>query len=342
METKQRNVLFALVAAASMLVMSACGTSADGYVGAYEDMVASSEPGFAAAPSEEADWAAQDDSLEAEAASGGAESISKIAVSGYADVITKDPVGAAKDFLDTVLAMGGRIDSEWSQDDPAYLSASVSARVPADKYEEITATLSDLGRVQTLSTNADDLGQQYVDYTARKEALEDSIVRVKELADDAKTTQDLLQAEEILTERQSELDSLVQQLEWIDRQVDMSSISVSFATERVGSSDFSLSWAWIVNLLAESLRVLVTLLVFILPWVIIGAIVFFPTRRWVRSRRKNRGSTAVTASEENKDSGLKDAASKDTVAQKKTADKSEAGERDIEDAGGNGGAADGE
>lgn len=278
-----------LVAAVGLFAAAGCGVSAGMDDVATEDFQPSHEVGFA----------------EDASGVGGAETSleafdSKIAVSGYADVITKDPIGAAKSFKEAVLDEGGRIDSEWTQNDPGYLSASVTARIPADKYEVITEALPTFGHVQTFNTSAEDFGQQYVDYSARKDALEDSIARVRVLADEAETTQDLLAAEELLTQQQSELDSLVQQLDWIDRQVSMSTLTVSFETEQVGTSESPISWAWIVNLLMESLRVLLVLVIFTLPWAVIGGGVFFIIRAALRSRRAKKESKKETEKEKEK------------------------------------------
>ncbi|WP_350259026.1 DUF4349 domain-containing protein [Scrofimicrobium sp. R131] len=212
---------------------------------------------------------------------------SKITVNGDAQVITGDPAGAAAKFTELVKGMDGTIDNTWESDYDSGKSSSVSARVPADRYEELVAQLPDLGKVESQNTSSMDLTQQYIDVNARKQALEDSLRRVKALADEATSTAELLQAEDMIAQQQGELDSLNQQLEWLDQQVDMSTLTVTFSSQAPGSNP-GVSFGWIGDVLLKSLYTLAWAVVFLVPWAVIALVVWLVIRGLRRRGRKHR------------------------------------------------------
>ncbi len=285
MKRRTRSVaaLFALIATISLTGCGAAGapgfSNSEGM--AFEETYAMSED------------AAVGEMAQAAVDAGSEFGMSTIAVSGYADVVTDDPAASAKKFKEAVISVGGTVESEWQQNDDNFKSSSVTASIPADKYDETLASLEDLGRIQSSSTSAIDLAQQYIDVEARRGALEDSLKRVQALADSASTTQELLQAEELMGQQQGELDSLNQQIEWMDRQVEMSTLTVSFSTEQVRSSEPSFSLGWFGAVLLMSLRYMLWVVVFLIPWALIGVPTAFLVRRLVRRRAK--GSPAANA-----------------------------------------------
>lgn len=207
-------------------------------------------------------------------------------VTGDATVVVSDPAEAAEGFQEVVKDLGGTVDSTWESNTDYDRSSSVTVRVPSDKFEELTAHLPEFGEVEFQNTSSVDVGQQYVDLDARVSALEDSLKRLQALADQAETTEELLQAEDMLTSRQADLDSLRQQLQWLDDQVAMSTLSVTFTTEVVRSEDgFSWEHAW--ELFVQSVTAFAYLVLVALPWALFAAAIVLLIR-WLLSKRRNR------------------------------------------------------
>ncbi len=244
---------------------------------------------------------AMPDGLDSNAAMGAEESSgmadvvdSKLIVSGDASVVTNDPSQAATDFKAAVEELGGSITSSSESNTDYNRSSSVRVKVPADKYEDLAGQLGDFGKVEYQNSSSMDVGQEYVDLDARVSALEDSLKRLQQLADQAQTTEDLLSAEEMLTNRQAELDSLKQQLQWLDNQVEMSTLSVTFSTETTHRDDgFSWRHAW--DLFLGSITAFAYLLVVAVPWLLLLAAVTWVVRLLIRRRRKARGSRVPTS-----------------------------------------------
>ena len=218
-----------------------------------------------------------------------------IIVSGDATVITGNPRDAAAKFTEQVLEVGGRIDWSSTSEYDSQPYASVTARIPADKFDAVLAGLDQFGTVQNSTTFNEDVTQQVTDLDARIKVLEDSITRLQDLMDQATSVDELIAAENGLTQRQAELDSLTAQLEWLDSQVSMSTLNVSFSTD-VDSTGFSLGKAWQIFL--KSLEVVGYGLLVALPWLVVAAIIFLLVRWGLAKRRAKLAAGTPNADED--------------------------------------------
>ena len=204
-----------------------------------------------------------------------------------------DPTDAAQQAADLVDDAGGRIDSrsETPGTETQQARATLVVRIPADEFDRVLADLRELGEVDGVQLDADDVTQQRQDLDARIEALEASVDRLLALLADADTTADLIAIESELSSRQAELDSLVAQREFLADQVDFSTLTVELLSEGItpeaGPDDF---WSGLVvgweALVAFASGLLVVAGV-LLPWIvvllviaaIVVAIVVLATRR---------------------------------------------------------------
>jgi len=124
----------------------------------------------------------------------------------------------------------GRIDSKneyRNPDSSAITSAEFMIKVPSDKLDEALDRLKTFGDLEGFSTSATDVTLQVVDLDARIAALQNSISSLKKLLDNASNVSDLLAAEAALTQRQSELDGLTSQRNYLADQIDLAAIWVS-------------------------------------------------------------------------------------------------------------------
>ena len=124
----------------------------------------------------------------------------------------------------------GRIDSKneyRNPDSSAITSADFMIKLPSDKLDEALDRLKTFGDLEGFSTSATDVTLQVVDLDARIAALQNSISSLKKLLEDASNVSDLLAAEAALTQRQSELDGLTSQRNYLADQIDLAAIWVS-------------------------------------------------------------------------------------------------------------------
>lgn len=214
-------------------------------------------------------------------------------LSGPADVTSKEPqqpgrdivttgtiavtvadVGASSDkFVDLAKESGGRVDrrseSTAPQSDDAVPTAELSLRIPSAKLDDFMTKAKGVGTVTSLSLAHDDVTAQRVDQDARIQALQTSVTRLTDLMKTASSTADLLQAEEQLSKRQAELDSLRSQRAALGDQISYATITVSLSTEppavpRTGFGQ-AIHSGWIA--LLKVMHAVMLMAGFLLPWI---------------------------------------------------------------------------
>ena len=170
-------------------------------------------------------------------------------------------------------------------------TATVVARVPAAGLDAFLADVQGLGTVENLSRQATDVTQQRIDLDARIGALTASITRLQELLEQADTVTDLVAVETELANRQAELDALTAQRDYLADQVAMSTVTMTLMpTVRAGGVQAPGFLAGLQNgvaALGASIGIAITALGFLLPFLLILAVIAIPVA-WVIVRRARR------------------------------------------------------
>ncbi len=213
---------------------------------------------------------------------------SQVIVTGNVSIRTSDPAKQAAAFAEFVKGEGGLIDFSSQSEYDSNPYASVTARIPADKFDTVLAGLDQFGKITDSSVYNQEVGQQVADLQARIGVLEDSIERLKELMAQATSVEDLIAAENGLTQRQSELDSLNAQLSWLSDQVSMSTLDVNFSTAATATTGFSFEKAW--QFLIESFELVAYSLIILVPWALVAGAIAWVAVVITRSSKKKRAA----------------------------------------------------
>jgi hypothetical protein len=227
----------------------------------------------------------------------------QVVTSATASLAVEDPAEGAQRVSELVESVGGRIDERTEQAasgedavDGAY--ADLVARVPADALTGVLADLEGLGDVDSVSVSRSDVTTTAVDLDARISALESSVARLQALMDDAASTEDLLDAEKALSERQEQLESLQSQRALLADQVELSTLSVHlrpFGVAPAGGPDGfvdGLGTGW--RALTSALGTVVVVLGVLLPWLAVAAVVAAAVLLPLRTARR-RAAVAAAA-----------------------------------------------
>jgi hypothetical protein len=206
----------------------------------------------------------------------------QVVTTASAFLAVDEPAEAAQRVSELVESAGGRVDERTEQaaageDGVKGAFADLVVRVPADALTGVLADLEDLGDVESVSVSRSDVTTTAVDLDARISALQTSVARLQALMDDAATTEALLSAEEALSERQEQLESLQSQRALLADQVELSTLSVHlepFGVAPAGGPDGFLDglgtgWRALISALGAAVVVLGVLL----PWVAVAALV---------------------------------------------------------------------
>lgn len=171
----------------------------------------------------------------------------------------------------------------------------MTIRVPAEQFDEAMDRLAALG-VKVLERNetAEDVTEEYVDLQARLEAMETARERLKEIMSQAETVEELLSAEQQLTMREAEIESIQGRLEYLKQSAEMSKIDITLLPSVL---NLPLGAQWqpgetvrkAYRGLVKSAQGAVNLLIYFaivgLPWLVILGLLVLGVRRIIRRYR---------------------------------------------------------
>src|SRR5689334_21274695 len=140
-------------------------------------------------------------------------------------------------------------------------SATLQLKVPSARFDDLTLALGPLGRLQSVTVNAEDVSEEYVDVTARvanSRRLEDRLVEL--LRTRTGKLQDVLAVEHELARVREEIERMEGRLRFLKASAQLSTLSVSLSEppplvsshpgRSVIGEAFKTAWRNFVDLLA--------------------------------------------------------------------------------------------
>ncbi|MGK5679249.1 DUF4349 domain-containing protein [Actinoplanes sp. URMC 104] len=174
-------------------------------------------------------------------------------------------------------------------------TATMELRVPADKFASVVDQLSELGTEEQRQISTEDVTDQTVDLDARITVQQARVDSGRKLLAQAKSLNDLVMLEREVATREADLASLQAKKRHLADLTALSTITVTLLdpqAEAAGGDDPAgflggLGAGW--DALLASLRVLLTVLGALLPWLIALGLpawgIFYAVRRLTRRRR---------------------------------------------------------
>jgi hypothetical protein len=161
---------------------------------------------------------------------------------GAMDLIVKNPRDSSETIRRLVDHVGGFLVSSeisGSQDDS---TASLTIRVPANRFEEARAEIRRLGlRVESEKLEAQDVTKQYVDQSARLRNLHAQERQYLGILKQAKTVRDTLEVSDKLNEVSGEIEQQQAEFDVLSKQVETVALTISLRAE-ADAKVFGLSW----------------------------------------------------------------------------------------------------
>jgi hypothetical protein len=271
-----------------------------------EKMVEAEEGSFGAPAMSAADEAPAP--LEAPAAESGQATERLIIRSGNLSMVVEDTRGARasiEEMVAELAAQGAFVISaeEYGGRGGNQPRITMSIRVPAAQFEVMMGQLADLAReVTSRNESAQDVTEEYVDLEARLESLEAARQRLLGIMEEARTTKDLLEAEQQLTRREAEIESIKGRMKYLSQSAQLSSIWIELEPY-ILSQPVEDRWRPAETVrrafesLLASLRGFGSFVIFfaiaILPWLLLVALVIYVIVWVIRRRtraRDNKGA----------------------------------------------------
>ena len=181
-------------------------------------------------------------------------------------------------------------------------TVSMVIRVPAAKFDEVMERASKLAvKVNERTESAQDVTAEYTDLNIRLTALEAARDRLMEIMKNAATTEELLLAEQQLTQREADIESIKGQMKYMSESARLSSITITLYPY-ILSQPIDNTWRPAETVrhafesFVDSLRgfadFMIVFVIAILPWLIVAGLIWWGVSRIVKKRRARKPAEA--------------------------------------------------
>lgn len=288
---RARNVIG--LAAASVLVVGLGGYA----IGSLDSSTTSASSSADDSSKEAGSSAGRTSMTEGESAGGDEKAVApddtrQVVTTGEISVTVKDPRAVAQRLSTWVEGVGGRVDSRSESGSGSSASAYVTVRVPSTKVTATIDRLEAYGTVRDVRISNEDVTTQTKDLDARIDALQVSIGRLEKILADAGSSTEVIKAENALTQRQEQLESLQAQRKSVADQVALSTLSIDLSqrptVDSVEPGGFTggLRDGW--NALVSTVNAVVEVAGVLLPWAAVAAVLLVGWRLVSRRRSPRR------------------------------------------------------
>jgi len=154
-----------------------------------------------------------------------------------------DYVKIREDAVAVAKAAGGYVqDESSSRDDEGLTYATLTLRIPADKFDEVMSEVSSLGDVKATRVSTEDVSAEYVDLESRLRHLQAEEEFYLSLIGKAQTIQEMITIREHLDGIQLEKEQVQGRMSFLDQQAGFSTLTLSLDEVAPDSDDEGGFW----------------------------------------------------------------------------------------------------
>ncbi|PIQ91831.1 MAG: hypothetical protein COV69_04595 [Parcubacteria group bacterium CG11_big_fil_rev_8_21_14_0_20_39_14] len=157
----------------------------------------------------------------------------KIVRNGALSLLVKKAEEAVRNIQALANNLGGFIsESRVYETSGGSKSGTIILRIPADRFDEAIAEIKKLAvKVENETTSAQDVTEKFVDLEAQLKSAQAQETQYLEILKRAVTVEEVLKVQQKLGETRSTIEKIQGQIQFLSRQVEMSTISVSLTSE---------------------------------------------------------------------------------------------------------------
>jgi hypothetical protein len=308
-----RIAIVAIIVVAIML--AGCGGSDGGSETAALDDAAMAEPAPAGdEAAAEGDGAVAEQGVDTSAARGDAAGAQELpAVPGDRIVregsmrVEVDEGGFDRAFnrvLETAARLGGTVvSSNATSDDEGLTSGTVTVRVPSDDYDALLTAIAQIGTVRDRSITSQDVSAEFVDLEARLRHNQAQERFYLSLLERAESVEDAIAVQQQVDDIQQAIEQIEGRLTYLEERTSFSRLTVELfeagsAFQPAGAEPtFAHYWEMARNALVNVLGMALVLGTVLLPFAVIGLLIFVAVRRLRPARRRAVPATPVAPAE---------------------------------------------
>ena len=143
-------------------------------------------------------------------------------------LVVEDVIKARDDIAQLAARFDGYVVSSSIWGEEAEMRGQISIRVPDEKFDQALTELSNLAiRVNSESTNSQDVTEEYIDLQSRLKNAEATEKQYLVLLEKATDVEDILKIYESLSQIRQQIEQIKGQMQYLERTSSMSIISVS-------------------------------------------------------------------------------------------------------------------
>jgi hypothetical protein len=161
----------------------------------------------------------------------------KIIRTGSMTLTVKDVPGTMNKVWGLAADLRGVVVNATASGTGTSIRGQITLRVPSERFKDAMDQLRDYAvRVETEQSAAQDVSEEYVDLTARRDNLQLTVTQLQSLMAQAKTVDEALKVQTQLTNVQSDLERIKGRMNYLDNRAAMSTITASLLPEFAATS----------------------------------------------------------------------------------------------------------
>jgi hypothetical protein len=152
----------------------------------------------------------------------------KIIKTAYITIEVKDVTGSVEALKSLVESKNGYVSSSSiSEGYNKRLSGTVVLRIPQSEFDTTLTGVKAIGTVKSVSTQGEDVTEEYVDIQAQKTSYQNQLAQYNEIMKKAVKVSDVIEIQQQIDRVQTTLNQLEGRLKYLNSRIDMSTITVT-------------------------------------------------------------------------------------------------------------------
>jgi hypothetical protein len=213
----------------------------------------------------------------------------KIIKTAFLTIEVNDVPGSVELLKNLAAQKGGYLSSTNVQKNyNNRLTGSVIIRVPAKEFETTLTGVQAIGTVKSVSTQGQDVTEEYVDLQAQKTAYQNQLAQYNEIMKKAVKVEDVITVQQQIDRVQTQLNRLDGRLKYLDSRIDLSTITVNLQEPEPVGGDSGHNFVSTINEGISGffgmIDAVIIIFLTLLPIIIIGG-AGYGIYRWYKARK---------------------------------------------------------
>jgi uncharacterized coiled-coil protein SlyX len=210
----------------------------------------------------------------------------------------KDVTGSVDQLKALVTAKGGYLSSSDIQTgDSNRLSGTVVLRIPAAGFETTLDGVKAIGTVKSVSTQGEDVTEEYVDLQAQQTSYRNQLAQYNEIMKKAVNVSEVIEVQQQIDQIQTQLDRLEGRLKYLNNRLDLSTITVTLQEPEPVGGQSGHNFVTTINEGIDGffgmIDAIIILLFTLLPLIILGAL-GYGIYRWRKGKQPVKAPAELT------------------------------------------------